>query len=277
MTKQAETTAGDQELVYQVRLPLSTATLRACTEWLRAHLKQLGSRWRKLPAGRIVTLVLAHLRHDQRLRDLAGGNRVSASTLKRWVDEMVALLARRAERLDRALKKIADRGGQVVLLDGTLIRTFRRTGPVNRANYSGKHKAHGLLFLALTDDVGNLAWISRAFRGAASEITAARGARLLAHLRAAGLGALADRGFVGLDADIDAPILVTGTKKKRKTKLTETQRIVNRLIAADRAVNEHGFAYLKNWRILAKLRCDPARATTLLRALLVLTRMENTR
>jgi hypothetical protein len=82
---------------------------------------------------------------------------------------VVALLARRAERLDRALKKIADRGGQVVLLDGTLIRTFRRTWPANRANYSGKHKAHGLLFLALTDDLGNLVWISRAFRGAASK------------------------------------------------------------------------------------------------------------
>lgn len=273
MTKQAETTAEDQELVYQVRLPLSTATLRACTQWLRAHLKQLGSRWRKLPAGRIVTLVLAHLRHDQRLRDLAGGNRVSASTLKRWVDEMVGVLARRAERLDRALKKIADRGGQVVLLDGTLIRTLRRTGRTTAAST----RRTCLLFLALTDDVGNLVWISRAFRGAASEITAARGARLLAHLRSAGLGALADRGFVGLDTDLDAPVLVTGTKKKRKTRLTETQRIVNRLIAADRAVNEHGFAYLKNWRILAKLRCDLARATTLLRALLVLTRMENTR
>jgi hypothetical protein len=69
-------------------------------------MKQFGLRWRKLPAGRIVALVLAHLRHDQRLRDLAGGNRVSASTLKRLVDEMVALLARRAERLDRALKKM---------------------------------------------------------------------------------------------------------------------------------------------------------------------------
>ncbi|MQY10910.1 hypothetical protein SRB5_10230 [Streptomyces sp. RB5] len=37
---------------------------------------------------------------------------------------------------------------------------------------------------------------------------------------------------------------------------------------------EHGFADLQAWRILTKLRTDPARATTLLRALLVLTALE---
>ncbi|KOV65578.1 hypothetical protein ADL01_26990, partial [Streptomyces sp. NRRL WC-3618] len=52
--------------------------------------------------------------------------------------------------------KIAKRGGVVVLLDGTLIGNPRRTGADNRRNFSGKHKAHGLLFLALTDEKGNL-------------------------------------------------------------------------------------------------------------------------
>ncbi|MFE2738380.1 hypothetical protein [Streptomyces sp. NPDC059349] len=35
-------------------------------------------------------------------------------------------------------------------------------GADNRRNYSGKHKAHGLLFLALTDDKGRLLWLSAA-------------------------------------------------------------------------------------------------------------------
>ncbi|MEV6946763.1 hypothetical protein AB0N07_33310 [Streptomyces sp. NPDC051172] len=34
-------------------------------------------------------------------------------------------------------------GGVVVLLDGTLARTRRRTGADDRKNLSGKHKAHG--------------------------------------------------------------------------------------------------------------------------------------
>ncbi|MFF2433243.1 hypothetical protein ACFVU4_03435 [Streptomyces sp. NPDC058107] len=45
-------------------------------------------------------------------------------------------------------------------------------------------------------------------------------------------------------------------------------------MAAARAPVEHGFADLKSWRILSKLRTDPARATALLRALLVLTDLE---
>ena len=55
-------------------------------------------------------LVLAVLRHDQRAADLDGGNQVSATTIRRWTDEVIALLAAKAPCLDRALKKIARRG-----------------------------------------------------------------------------------------------------------------------------------------------------------------------
>ncbi|MFB7225294.1 hypothetical protein [Streptomyces sp. NPDC056227] len=78
------------------------------------------------------------LRHDQRHADMAGGNGVSASTERRWVQEVVELLAARSPRLDRALKKVARSGGVMVLLDCTLIRIRRRTGKDNRKNYSGK-------------------------------------------------------------------------------------------------------------------------------------------
>ncbi|MEU9650444.1 hypothetical protein AB0E00_16200 [Streptomyces sp. NPDC048110] len=60
------------------------------------------------------------LRHDQRLTDMAGGNNVSESTVRRWRDELIALLAAQASRLDRALKKVARQGGGV-LIDGTLV------------------------------------------------------------------------------------------------------------------------------------------------------------
>lgn len=62
---------------------------------------------------------------------------------------MVGAAPVRNPRLDRALKKIARRSGAVVQLDGALVRTRRRTGADNRKNYSGKHRARGLLFLAL--------------------------------------------------------------------------------------------------------------------------------
>ncbi|MFE2092979.1 hypothetical protein [Streptomyces sp. NPDC059460] len=72
---------------------------------------QIRSRWRKAAAGDQALIVLAVLRHDQRLADMAGGNGVSASTERRWVQEVVELLAARSPRLDRALKKVARSGG----------------------------------------------------------------------------------------------------------------------------------------------------------------------
>jgi hypothetical protein len=223
-------------------------------------------------------IVLAVLRHDQRLADMAGGNGVSASTVRRWVLEVIALLAARAPRLQRALNHVSAAGGDVVLLDGTLVRTRRRIGPEDRRNYSGKHKVHGLLFLALTDERGNLLWISAARPGRSSEITAARRDRICARLREAGLGALADLGFTGLDDQPkDAPVIITGMKKAKGRPLTTAQKQANALLNAGRAPVEHGFAGLKNWRILTRLRLNARHATQLLRALLVLTRTEHTR
>jgi hypothetical protein len=76
--------------------------------------------------------VLAVLCCDQRPGDLAGGNGVHRTTVTRWLREVVGLLAARAPRLDRALKKITRMGGGIVLLDGSVIRTRpepeRRTG-----------------------------------------------------------------------------------------------------------------------------------------------------
>lgn len=53
-------------------------------------------------------------------------------------------------------QSVVKRGGEVVLIDGTLIRTQRPTGKADRRNYSGKHRNHGLHFLALTDERGRL-------------------------------------------------------------------------------------------------------------------------
>ncbi|WP_030689272.1 transposase family protein [Streptomyces sp. NRRL B-1347] len=270
---------GPDGLVHTARLPLSSATLNYLAGLIRGRLKKIGSRWRALPAGKIAGIVLAVLRCDQRPGDLAGGNGVHRTTVSRWVREAVGLLAGRAPRLDRALKKIARKGGGVVLLDGSLIRTRRRTGTDNRLNYSGKHKCHGLLVIALTDDRGRLVWISAVRPGRTSEITTCRHDKLTAHLRAAGLGAIADLGFVGLDdgpPDAD-PAVICGYKAARSRPLTRGQKLSNKALAAVRAPVEHGFAHLKNWRVLAKVRTDPKWATALVRALLVLTGREVTR
>lgn len=276
MTKNNSSVGGPDGLVYTARLPLSSATLNYLAALIRGHLKKIGSRWRALTPGKIAGIVLAVLRCDQRPGDLAGGNGVHRTTVTRWVREVVGLLAARAPRLDRALKKITRSGGGIVLLDGSLIRTRRRTGTANRKNYSGKSKCHGLLVIALTDDRGRLLWVSAARPGRTSEITACRHDHLTDRLRAAGLGAIADLGFVGLDdsgPDAD-PAVITGYKAARNRPLTRGQKLSNKALAAVRAPVEHGFAHLKNWRVLTKVRTDPKWATALVRALLVLTNRE---
>jgi hypothetical protein len=123
--------------------------------------------------------------------------------VRRWLLEAIHLLAARAERLDRALKKIVKRGEAVVLIDGTPIPTRRRTGADDRPDYSGKRTMHGLHVLALTDEKGNLSRVSAARRGRTHDVTAARHDHITTRLREAGLGAIADLGFLGLDDDPD--------------------------------------------------------------------------
>ncbi|MFI2034440.1 IS5/IS1182 family transposase [Streptomyces bottropensis] len=160
MTNTKERAEDTGPVVYQCRLPLSTRTVNHLADLLRRHLKAIRSRWRILPPGRIAVIVLAELRHYQRLADMAGGNDVSESTVRRRRDELIRLLADQTPRLDRALRKVTKQGEEVVLVDGTLVPTQRRTGKANRRNHSGKNHHHGLHFLALTDERGRLIWIS---------------------------------------------------------------------------------------------------------------------
>ena len=65
-------------------------------------------------------------------------------------------------------------------------------------------------------------------------------------------------------------MIITGRKATLGKPLTAAQKTANKLVSRERAANEHGFADLKNWRILTKLRMNVRHSSQLLRALLVL-------
>jgi DDE superfamily endonuclease len=275
MPKTTHSSDGDHATgVYQARLPLSSATLQAIRVEIVAYRREVGSRWGKKTAGQLTDLIAAVLFHDQRPADLAAPAQVSESTIRRWLHLVIDRLARRAPRLDRVLRAMVRHGQEVLIFDCTLVRTTRRGGRNNRPNYNGKHKCHGLLFLAVTDTAGNLLWIGGARRGKTSDLTCARQSRLVPKLRAHGLAGVGDLAFTALDDDPDDPVIVTGYKATRYRPLTAAQKQANQIVAGLRAVGEHGFAFLKRWRILHKLRHDPRYATGLLRALLVLTNIQ---
>ncbi|MEU9979362.1 transposase family protein [Streptomyces sp. NPDC051014] len=155
----------------------------------RRHLKAIRSSWRIRPPGQIAVTVLAVRRHSQRQADMAGGNSGSECAVRRRRGEVIALLAAQAPRLDRALKRTARQGGQIVLIDGALVHAQRHTGKADRENYPGKHRHHGLLFLTPTDERGSLIRRSAARPCRTHDNTAVRHDHILTHLRAAGLGA----------------------------------------------------------------------------------------
>ncbi|MFE2424594.1 hypothetical protein [Streptomyces hokutonensis] len=146
---------GPDGLVRTARLPLSSATLNYLATLIRGHCKKIGSRWRALPAGKIAGIVPAVLRCDQRPGDLAGGNTMGAGNHR----------PARRPRPTPGRRPQARTVGGAVLLDGSPIRTRRRTGTANRKIHSGKHKRHGLLVVALTDDRCRLLWVSVARPG----------------------------------------------------------------------------------------------------------------
>jgi hypothetical protein len=194
--------AEGSPIVYQVRLPLCTKTLTVVTRAIRTYRTRVRSRWRKLPDGTAAVIVLAALRHNQRPADLAAGYGISANTVRRWITQVIAVLAAQAPRLARVLQTVAVTAARTghppaVLLDGSLI-PIQRPGDRHqrRRYYSGKHKTFGLLVLAITDLAGNLLWLSATHPGRTADIiTAARRHRIPAHLRTAGLAAICDLGY----------------------------------------------------------------------------------
>jgi hypothetical protein len=273
--------AEGHELVYQVRLPLSTQTLDLVTRAIRTHRRRVKSRWRKLPDLDAALIVLAVLRHDQRPADLAASYQVSHHSVRRWVRQTVTVLAAQAPRLDRVLATAArTRTDQpVLLLDGTCLPVHTPGGRTEKRYWCPKHKTHHLRVLTLTDQHGRLLWISAAQPARLHESTHAKRLHIPARLRRHDLTLIVDRCHTRLDDEPDThPTVIAGRRACRNHKLTPAEKHVNALIAAERAANEHAHAHLKNWRILTRLRHDHRdHPTTLLRALLVLTTTEISR
>jgi len=84
-------------LTYVASIPLSTRTLVYLSDLLRARRNQVGSRWRRLDAGRQALLVLAHLRNGDTYSRLAAGLGIGVATVYRYIREAVDLLAEHAK------------------------------------------------------------------------------------------------------------------------------------------------------------------------------------
>ncbi len=149
-------------LVYPSSIDLSSRTLRYLSRQLAARRREIGTRWRRLSAGRQALLVLAHLRCGDTYAQLAAGFGIGVATVFRYIHEAVEALAALAPTLDEAMKVI--RAKAFVILDGTLLTIDRIAA--DTPYYSGKHKRHGMNVQVLTDPFGRLMWAPPALPGA---------------------------------------------------------------------------------------------------------------
>ncbi|MGP3991885.1 IS5 family transposase [Streptomyces sp. 3N207] len=247
-------------LVYPSGVDVSSSALRFLTQRLREHRRMLGTRWRRLPAGRQALLTLAHLRSGQTYAQLAAGFGIGTTTAYRYIAEAVDLLAALAPTMAEAARVASTKA--FVLLDGTLLPIDRIA--TDRPFYSGKHKKHGMNVQVIADSHGRLLWASPALPGAVHDIRAAREHSVIDALAQAGVPCWADKGYRGACGTVRVPCW------GRWETLSTGQQAVNRSHAKIRALVEQAVATLKSWRLLRKLHCSTTRITKLVQAILSL-------
>ncbi|MGX1950487.1 transposase family protein [Streptomyces anulatus] len=245
-------------LVYPSSIDLSSSTLRYLTEQLAVRQREIGTRWRRLPASRQALLAQAHLRCGDTYAQLAAGFGIGIATVYRYIREAIEVLAALAPALAEAMETARTKA--FVILDGTLLPIDRiaADGPY----YSGKHKRHGMNVQVLTDPFGRLLWASPALPGSTHDLTAARTHEIVDALAAAGLKCWADKAYQGAGRQIRVPF--------RGRRLKRWKRRHNSSHAKIRCVGEQAMAVLKGWRLLRKLRCSTNRITDIVKAVLVL-------
>lgn len=175
---------------------------------------------------------------------------------------VVDLLAERAPGL---LKTLREYDPDFILLDGTLAECDRAGN--GRADYSHKHRRHGVNVQVVTDPGGRLLWLSPALPGRTHDLTAARTHRIIRICERQGVPILADLAHQGA-----GPWLTTGIERRPLQELTPTEKTPNQALAAARAPVERGVASLKSWRIFRRSRCSPHRTTSIVKAVLTLER-----
>ncbi len=134
-----------------------------------------------------------------------------------------------------------------VIIDGTFIPAQNAYLP---GYFNYKHKQCGLVTLTVTAPDGVPIWFSPPRPGSVHDLTLLKDSGLLAVLEELGLGAVADKGFTGLDTDTH----LLPVKKPKGKKVTASMKEFNYWVTRLRIPVETVFARLKTFRSMKLCR-----------------------